>query len=425
MDTETEHIHLGLRLAERYRLTKDVATGSLCAVYGGEDLMLERPIIVKAVAPRALPLYAEALERTAALTHPAVIATYDAIEHEGWLFVVQEFLPHRALTSYLANGVPSLRAVDLLLQLARLLAYTHDQGVVHGDLRPDAVLVDRTARLHVNNFCLPGDPVYVRILAEQLAFAASREHQTALEPVLPDLTTPAGDVWAAGALIWQLLSVPTHDAPPGEAPGAWRVMRDDVPEALGRLVRRCCYPGEPEPIQTAFALVEACATVRDAMRANQPATLPPTPPGLLALRDGLPLTDPLSPFGRPVPRDPMVVGGRASNSVFNAPTDSIYVDAAQTHPADSAFLAEGRATPSRPMGPPRLSLPSRYIDDPLSPFASDPPLWDSPRRQTIPRDPPSRRGQVGLVEVLALGGVLFIIFFVLGFLWLGPAVLPR
>lgn len=424
MNAEKEHIHLGLQLAERYRLTKDVATGTLCAVYGGEDVMLERPVIVKAVAPRAVATYRAALDRTNALTHPAMIAIYDAIEHDGWLFVVQEFLPFRALTAHLATGIPASRALDLLAQLARLLAYTHEQDIIHGDLCPDAVLVDRQARIHVNNFCLPSDPVHVATVTAQIAWAAGRERGTTIPPVLPDLTRAAGDVWAAGALIWQLLSAPAPETPEGDEV-AWRLPREDVPEEVRALVRRCCYPGEPERIESAWELAEACEELQQRMLAGRPAAAPPTPLSLRAARENAPLDEPLSPFGVPIAREQQVIGGRASNSVFNAPTDPVFADAAATHPAGPVG-GEGRGT-ARPLGAPRLRLPSRPVEDSLSPFASVPPVWEGTHRAGSQRGARATlgTGRVGLVEVLALGCVLFVIFFVLGFLWLGPTVLPR
>lgn len=422
MNAEREHLHLGLHLADRYRLTKDVATGSLCAIYGGEDVTLARPVIVKAVAPRTVTAYRAALERTATLTHPDIVATYDAVEHDGWLFIVQEFLPFRSLAAHLGTGLTAGRTLDLLGQLARLLAYTHEQGVIHGDLRPEAVLVDRQARIHVNNFGLPSDPAYVATVAAQIAWAASRERETTIAPVLPDLSRESGDVWAMGALAWQFLSAPVPDVPADD--GEWRQVREDVPEAMCALVRRCCYPGEPDALETAWELAEACEAVEQYLQANRPATAPETPLTLRAARERLAVEEPVSPFGVPRSGEPQVIGGRASNSVFNAPTDPIFADAAATHPAGSPGVEGGQV---RPLGAPRLRLPSRPIGESYSPFTSTPPHWDSVRRATAPRGGMATRtpGRVGLIEVLALGCVLFVIFFVIGFLWLGPSVLQH
>ena len=91
----------------------------------------------------------------ASVTHSAVIAVFDAVEHDGRLFVVQEHVQAREFSTYLRAGLPIERATDLAAQIARALAYAHAHGVVHGDLTPAAVLVDRRAVLRLNNFGLP------------------------------------------------------------------------------------------------------------------------------------------------------------------------------------------------------------------------------------------------------------------------------
>ncbi|MGZ3675933.1 MAG: protein kinase domain-containing protein [Ktedonobacterales bacterium] len=106
-----------------------VAQGSLCAVYRGQDTVLHRPIAIKAIEPGMVATYRAALQATSTLSHPAIVATYDAIEHDGWLFLIQEYLQARPLTGYLRAGVPSERAVDLGGQLARVLAYAHAHDV--------------------------------------------------------------------------------------------------------------------------------------------------------------------------------------------------------------------------------------------------------------------------------------------------------
>src|SRR5579859_3471363 len=113
----------GLQLAERYQLDEMVAQGNLCAVYRGQDTVLHRPIAIKAIKPELVTTYRAALQTTSSLSHPAIVETYDAIDYDGWLFLVQEYLHARSLTGYLRAGVPSERAVDLGGQIARVLAY--------------------------------------------------------------------------------------------------------------------------------------------------------------------------------------------------------------------------------------------------------------------------------------------------------------
>ena len=142
----------GLQLARRYALSDEMAPGALCRIVRGDDLTLRRPVVVKAIPPTQIEVYTAAMHATSALTHPAAVAFYDALHQDGWLFLVQEAVAGQALSRYLRQGVPSERAINLALQLAQALAYTHHRDMAHGDLTPSAVLVDRHATIRVNNF---------------------------------------------------------------------------------------------------------------------------------------------------------------------------------------------------------------------------------------------------------------------------------
>ena len=184
----------GRQLAQRYTLSDELAPGALSRIVRGDDMMLRRPVIVKAIPPEHVEVYTTALRATSALTHPAAVAFYDAFHEDGWLLLIQEAIQGQAISRYLRQGVPNERAVNLALQLAHTLAYAHHRDVVHGDLTPTAILVDRQATVRVNNFGLPPDLDY---------FMA--EGGDDLQPFLTD-GTPHSDVLALGLLLRQLLS---------------------------------------------------------------------------------------------------------------------------------------------------------------------------------------------------------------------------
>src|SRR5258708_23122013 len=145
----------GSTLYNRYKLDGELARGALCVVYRGQDIVLRRSVVVKALPADLAPVYRASLQTTAAFTHPAVVATYDAIDRDGWLYLVQEFVPARPLSAYITSGIPSQRTVDLGGQIARALAYAHAHEIIHGDLTPPAVLIDRQASPRADKFGPP------------------------------------------------------------------------------------------------------------------------------------------------------------------------------------------------------------------------------------------------------------------------------
>ncbi len=395
--------YVGLTLADRYRLDDRLAKGTLSQVFRGQDAVLRRGVVVKVVPPTQVFAFQAALHATAALTHPAIVAVFDAVEHEGSLFVVQEYVQSRPFPDYLRVGLPVERATDLASQIARALAYAHSRGVVHGDLTPAAVLVDRRAVLRLNNFALPPDTAYFDAFAHALESPDTTRIAAAEEP-----TPYAEDVRAVGLILWQALSTPHPAGTPTEsAEDTDRAFRADVPERARALVRRCLLRAHPNRIRDAETLVlEFEALARELARLRSP--LPEvTPPALRVARQMVQREAPWSLQETLGASQPWATSdqalAQANSGSFGEPT------------APGAFAASGgypeqqRAPERDPRFPPHFSLPSR----PLPALAAD---------GIAPRAAPATLTHAGepasgptLSVALLLGAALFIVCFLIGF----------
>lgn len=398
---------IGRLLRNRYALDAVLANGAAAVVYRGRDTVLSRPIAVKAVPLAAAAPYRVALERTAGFTHPAVVALYDILDIEGYLLLVQELVDGRALTAYLHSGLPGERTLNIGVQIARALDYAHAHGVVHGDLTPSAVIVDRRAVVRINNFGLPPDVPYftglvhaldgdaptraVDALAAPHAERAPGPGDAGKETAASWEATPEADVRAAALLLWQVLSEPragdAHD----------RVFRDDVPEGVRELIWRAALPTGAGAITTAEALALALDDALAAIAGQRPAIPELTPPALQAVRAAGSQAPP--PWAED---EALVVGagqGRGRAAEWQPGLDS-------THQG---------ITPTE-MGAPRLRLPSR----PAEPGAvGRAPHWPSGTPAVAAggrsRTPARQGNQVNIPLVIAIGVALFVLFFLIGY----------
>jgi hypothetical protein len=395
----------GLQLAERYQIDDMVVQGGLCTVYRGQDTVLRRSIAIKAIEPDLVATYRAALQTTSALSHPAIVATYDAVDYDGWLFLVQEYLQARSLTGYLGTGVPAERAVDLGGQIARVLAYAHTHNVTHGDLTPSAILIDRRAIVRVNNFGLPADALYFATLDYALEQPDTDEVGP---PPAPHDKTAAGDVRALGLLLWQLLR--------DQGDEAQSAFRDDVHTGLRDLVRRSVVRSHPQRITDAETLVLELEALARTLAAARPAMSEDTPIALRAAREVVEREAAWSAQNTqgtsrrwPTASSGAGVMGRSANGI---PTNS--------KPYEPAVpRSYGGATPLQ-TGAPRLTLPSRPIGegeahrvvrtDPMPWHSNQPPQYDD--APTLP----SVRNRMHLGIILALSLLLFALFFIFGYL---------
>jgi len=194
----------------RYRLVRELGRGASSAVYLARDEMLGIPIALKVLHPQlAGPTRSEARRRffaearlAAALRHPGVIAVYDLDEKTRTLSM--EYIPGGTLRARLRGAWPidPAEALATARTFLTALAYVHQRSIVHGDLKPSNLLLRS-----------PG----VVVLADfGIAQLAGTDHQPdgpagtplylAPEQFRGAPSSPATDLFAAGAILWELLT---------------------------------------------------------------------------------------------------------------------------------------------------------------------------------------------------------------------------
>ena len=145
----------------RYDVERLLATGGMGSVYLGRDTTLDRPVAIKVIAPE-LAASAALRERflreartVARLRHPSIVAVYAAGAAEGTLYFVMEYVDGESVRQRLERDGAwrGPGAVAALRDLARALAYAHAHGIVHRDVKPENILVERdTGRALLTDF---------------------------------------------------------------------------------------------------------------------------------------------------------------------------------------------------------------------------------------------------------------------------------
>jgi serine/threonine-protein kinase len=200
-------------LAGDFEVEREIGRGRTAVVYLARDVRLRHRIALKVLRPDradtdAADRLLEAARTTAMLEHPNVLPVYAAGEHGGIRFVATRHVHGCSLDRLARAGerLPAAMACHVAAQIAGALEFAHAAGVVHGDLRPEHVLLDGTwGQAVVTGFGAPGP-------AGDRAYAA---------PELADGAppTPASDQYALGALAWELLAGAPPVAPPDPAGG--------------------------------------------------------------------------------------------------------------------------------------------------------------------------------------------------------------
>jgi tetratricopeptide (TPR) repeat protein/tRNA A-37 threonylcarbamoyl transferase component Bud32 len=204
----------GLPQIPGYELQAVLGHGGMGIVYKARHIRLNRIVALKMLvagaysSARERARFQQEAEAVAGLRHANIVHVYDVGEHEGWPFFTMEFVEGGSLAEKLA-GVPqpAREAAALVVTLAEAVQVAHQAGIVHRDLKPANILLTADAIPKVTDFGL------ARRLeggagVTQTGVAVGTPSYMAPEQALGhrQLIGPAADVYALGAILYELLA---------------------------------------------------------------------------------------------------------------------------------------------------------------------------------------------------------------------------
>ena len=192
----------------RYTIVECLGRGGVGEVYSAHDRQLGRTVALKFLLPgRIGALSAERLMREArslsALNHPNIVTVHEVIQSASGLAIVMELVEGVSLRSLCGKPLAEDRVVELGQQTAQALAAAHTYGIVHGDIKPENILVRPDGYVKVLDFGLAR-----QIAADDHASAYGLTMGTlrymSPEQVRAEPLTPASDVFSFGLVLYEL-----------------------------------------------------------------------------------------------------------------------------------------------------------------------------------------------------------------------------
>jgi len=150
----------GSMLGDRYEILQLLGQGGMGAVYKARDIELERTVALKLIRPdlashpEILRRFKQELILAREVTHRNVIRIYDLGQASGVRYITMEYVEGRDLRALLREKgkLTPKEAVPIFLQVAAALEAAHSAGVVHRDLKPQNIMVDKDGRVFVMDF---------------------------------------------------------------------------------------------------------------------------------------------------------------------------------------------------------------------------------------------------------------------------------
>ena len=229
-------LETGFVLAQRYEIVQTLGEGGMGAVYKAKDLELDRLVALKVIRPELarnpaiIERFKQELLLSQRVTHRNVIRIYDLGEGDGVKFITMEFIEGRDLRNLIQERkkFPPEEAVDVMEQVSLALDAAHSVEVIHRDLKPQNVMLDKTGRVLVMDFGL-ARTLEGEGMTQTGALVGTMEYMSPEQALAKELDQRS-DIFSAGLIFYELLS--------GQMP-----YRAD--SALASLIRRTQEPARP------------------------------------------------------------------------------------------------------------------------------------------------------------------------------------
>ena len=226
----------GTSIGSRYEIVRLLGQGGMGAVYRAHDKELDRQVAIKVIRadmaanPEILRRFKQELILARQITHKNVIRIFDLGQAEGIKFITMEYIEGENLQSVLRQKkkLQPAEAATIIAQVCRALEAAHNEGVIHRDLKPQNIMLDKSGRAFVMDFGIARS-----MLGDGMT-------QTGVLIGTPDYMSPEqakgqtldarSDLFSTGIILYEMLS--------GQVPF-------DADTTMGKLWKRTNEPARP------------------------------------------------------------------------------------------------------------------------------------------------------------------------------------
>jgi eukaryotic-like serine/threonine-protein kinase len=252
----------------KYEVIKELGRGATSVVYKAYDPFQNREVAVKVVFPEALgdqelgqryrKLFVTEASLAGRLSHPHIVAIYDAVADDEASYIVMEYVDGTTLEPYarIDHLLPLTRILEIIYKCARALDYAAREGVIHRDIKPANILLAGETDIKISDF---GAALNASSDSTQITGIGSPAYMSP-EQVREQQLTYQTDIFSLGVVFYQLLTgrlpflgtnnysvvyqiINVDPAPPSR-------LRTEVPPEVDAIVRRMLQKNTADRYQT-------------------------------------------------------------------------------------------------------------------------------------------------------------------------------
>jgi len=267
LETPIKELTRGTTFANRYEIIEELGKGGMGRVYRVEDTKLKQEIALKLIKPeiasdkKTIERFRNELKIARNIRHKNVCGMFDLGETEGAHFITMEYIRGEDLKSFIhRSGQLAIgTAVRVAKQVCEGLSEAHRLGVVHRDLKPQNVMIDKEGNARIMDFGIARS-LEAKGITGAGVMIGTPEYMSP-EQVEAKETDQRSDIYSLGVILYEMVTgrVPFEGDTPftigmkhkGETPLNPKEVNSQIPEDLSRVILRCLEKDKEKRYQSA------------------------------------------------------------------------------------------------------------------------------------------------------------------------------
>ena len=246
----------------RYKITGKLGRGGMGIVYKAQDSVLDRTVALKVLPdtlkenPQALKNFLREAKSAAKLNHPNIVTVFDAGEQDGVYYIAMEYVDGHTLKEIVKHRgkISPGGIVNVLVPVSEALAYAHDHGIVHRDVKTANTMWTRDRQAKIMDFGLAKAIEEVR---NHTTVVSGTPYYMSPEQTMGKNVDHRTDIYSLGVMTFELATgtlpfregnLPYHHVhTPAPDP---RELNPELPEPLARIITRCLQKAPSDRYQS-------------------------------------------------------------------------------------------------------------------------------------------------------------------------------
>ena len=203
---------IGKRLSGRYKVLEMIGGGGMANVYLAHDMILDRDVAVKMLRldfandEEFIRRFRREAQSATSLAHPNIVNIYDVGEENDLYYIVMEYVEGQTLKQYIQqnSSLQVEKTIEIMKQLTSAISHAHQNQIVHRDIKPQNILVDRFSNVKITDFGIAMALSATSIT--QTNSVLGSVHYLSPEQARGGMANKKSDIYSLGIVMFELLT---------------------------------------------------------------------------------------------------------------------------------------------------------------------------------------------------------------------------